>query len=63
MMLTRRQWLPAAVEHLAIGALGVYVDDFLLVEPEDPEWEDLMKKTKGLYQRGKHDDYDFTLCG
>eukprot|EP00974_Lingulodinium_polyedra_P070888 6861665-Lingulodinium_polyedra.AAC.1 len=46
-----------------IGALDVYVDDFLFVESQDFGWEDLMNKIKGLYQRGKHDHYDFTVCG
>eukprot|EP00974_Lingulodinium_polyedra_P096779 9380361-Lingulodinium_polyedra.AAC.1 len=45
------------------GALGVYVDDFLCVESEEPEWKVLTTKTKGLYTWGKHDYYDFTLCG
>eukprot|EP00974_Lingulodinium_polyedra_P078589 7610951-Lingulodinium_polyedra.AAC.1 len=31
-----------------VGTPGVYVDDFLVVESEDPEWKDLMTKIKGL---------------
>ena len=46
-----------------IGALVVYVDDCLFVESEDPEWKDLMTKIKGFYTWGKHDYYDFALCG
>eukprot|EP00974_Lingulodinium_polyedra_P034345 3303683-Lingulodinium_polyedra.AAC.1 len=54
---------PQTTPRRLIGALGVYVDDFLFVESEDPEWKDLMKNIKGLYQWGKHNYYDFTLRG
>ena len=46
-----------------LGAIGVYVDDFLFVETDDAEWTALMAKTKALYSWGKHDYTDFILCG
>ena len=46
-----------------LGAIGVYVDDFLFVESEDPAWKKIMTQIKGLYTWGKHDYKEFVLCG
>ena len=46
-----------------LGAIGVYVDDFLFAESNCPEWQKLMKRIKDNYQWGKHDYQEFVLCG
>ena len=46
-----------------MGAIGVYVDDFLFIESELPEWKAMMKKIKALYSWGEHDYSEFILCG
>jgi hypothetical protein len=46
-----------------MGAIGVYVDDFLFAETDGSEWKSMMKKIKDKYTWGKHDYQNFILCG
>ena len=47
-----------------LGAIGVYVDDFLFVESEDEGWKVIMRKNKWciLFRLG-HDYDSVVLCG
>ena len=45
-----------------MGAIGVYVDGFLFVDSELPEWKTTMANIKSLYSWGKHDYSNFVLC-
>eukprot|EP00974_Lingulodinium_polyedra_P041948 4027387-Lingulodinium_polyedra.AAC.1 len=46
-----------------IGPLGVYVDRFLFVESDDPEWKALMNSVRILYAWGQHEYHDLALRG
>ena len=40
-------------DNTMLGALGVYVDDFLFAESDHPEWTPMMSKVKALYSWGQ----------
>ena len=47
-----------------IGLAGVYVDDFLIVSPENSsDWAQAKQELRDLYRWGKFERDDFVLCG